>query len=151
MDCRWDCLEDKMKIVIERSKPKAFVICPVRNVSPEFKMILLAEIAYLEKYYEVYYPARDTDQNDDTGFWICNSNLEAIKKAKVVFVTWDGQSQGSLFDLGMAFALKKKIKILSDKLFPDVFHGGKSFENMVRKWEEICGMKPDYSGVEFPL
>lgn len=123
-----------MKIIIERSKAKIFVICPVRNVSDEFREKLVCEIAALQKDYDVYYPARDTNQDDNTGYRICQDNMRAMKKAKIVFVAWDGNSTGSLFDLGMAFAMKKKIRVLSDDLFPEKSEG-KSFQNMVRDWE----------------
>lgn len=75
-------------------------------------------------------PPHDTDQQDDTGLRICRDNLQAIKEADVVHIIWDGKSQGSLFDLGVAFALGKRIIPLE---LPPATEG-KSFQNMVRAW-----------------
>lgn len=137
-----------MKIIVERPKPKAFVICPVRNIEPEFRDLLEQEIKRREKYFDVYYPARDTDQNDSCGLRICNDNLRAIKRAKIVFVAWDGKSQGSLFDLGMAFALKKEIIILHDNLFPEKTDG-KSFANMLREYSGANARQFEIDTLEF--
>ncbi len=107
---------------------KTFLICPVRGHE-------MAEtektVGQLEVWFDnVHWPPRDTDQNDNTGYRICLDNLQAIRDADVVHIIWDGKSQGCLFDLGMAFALGKKIVILS---LPD-FTEGKSFQNMVKEW-----------------
>ncbi|WP_352793436.1 nucleoside 2-deoxyribosyltransferase [Mesorhizobium sp. M0243] len=82
--------------------------------------------------FAVYWPQRDTDQTDPIGFAICAQNAEAIAAADVVHVIWDGLSQGALFDLGVAFALGKKVVALD--LPPGT--SGKSFQNMVHYWEE---------------
>jgi len=80
--------------------------------------------------YSVHWPHRDTDQDDPCGLRICNDNRAAIESADVIHVVWDGKSQGSLFDLGMAFALRKQIVPV---LLPDETPH-KSFQNMVRAW-----------------
>lgn len=80
--------------------------------------------------WEVHWPHRDTDQADPTGLRICAENREAIRRADAVHVIWDGQSQGCLFDLGMAFALDKRVIALSLPLPTD----GKSFQNMIGSW-----------------
>ena len=102
-----------------------FLIGPVRQLeeqTPEIKMImndLLNDTT-------IYAPGRDTNQIDDTGLRICTDNKNAIIKSDEVLFVWDGKSEGCLFDLGMAFALGKKVTIihvppLSEK---------KSFQNM---------------------
>lgn len=105
-----------------------FVICPVRGVAiSEYEpMIQMLE----EEGWKVYWPARDTDQDDPTGYRICQDNLQAIKDADVIHFVWDGKSQGSLFDLGMAFALGKQVIPL---VIPPTTEG-KSFQNMVMEW-----------------
>jgi len=107
---------------------RSFLICPVRGKDPS----LFAEIvAGLETDgYIVHWPPRDTNQEDATGLRICRENAAAIAAADVVHVIWDGQSQGCLFDLGIAFALGKSI-IPLDLPAPT---SGKSFQNMVREW-----------------
>lgn len=84
--------------------------------------------------WDVYWPSRDTDQADAIGLKICDANRNAIESADRVFVIWDGKSTGCLFDLGMAWALRKPITILqcnSDD------NAGKSFAKMIRAWEEL--------------
>lgn len=108
---------------------KTFLICPVRGHDPnETKEV----VQLLERQgWNVHWPPRDTNQNDDTGLRICRDNRQAIQAADVVHVIWDGKSQGCLFDLGMAFAMGKPVYTLG---LPKAT-GGKSFQNMVRAWE----------------
>ena len=101
---------------------RAFLICPVRGGrggESQDDVLRLEQIGY-----EVHWPPRDTPQNDSVGLEICRNNMKAISRADVVFVVYDENSKGTHFDLGMAFALKKKI-ILIRTLSPDI--SGKSF------------------------
>lgn len=105
-----------------------FLICPVRGRNPAS---WAAEVAKLEADgWAVHWPPRDTDQNDPIGLTICRTNAEAIRVADAVHIIWDGQSQGSLFDLGVAFALDKPLYVI-DVPAPSE---GKSFQNMMRAW-----------------
>ena len=108
-------------------KKKSFLICPVRGHTPEETADIVAEI---EKEYDLHWPPRDTNQVDDTGYRICGDNLKAISEADTIHFVWDGKSQGCLFDLGMAFALGKKIIPVR---MPEPTNG-KSFQNMVDHW-----------------
>ncbi len=89
---------------------RIFLICPVRGATPD-------ELSMMEKYVQglessghvVHWPPRDTDQRDPIGLRICGDNRQAIVDANEVHVWWSPTSMGSLFDLGMAFALEKKI------------------------------------------
>lgn len=110
---------------------KAFLICPVRGVAPDtFRDHVAAIEADGTK---LHWPPRDTNQKDDpTGFRICTDNKAAIAAADVVYVIWDGTSQGCLFDLGVAFAMGKDIIALS---IPAPTHE-KSFPNMIRDWAQ---------------
>lgn len=114
---------------------KTFLICPVRgHEATELQSI----VDGLESEgWEVHYPPRDTNQNDPVGYNICEQNYLAIKRADVVHIVWDGQSQGSLFDLGMAFALAKRIIPIS---LPENTEG-KSFQNMIRQWARMSVLK----------
>ncbi len=90
----------------KKKRKRVFLICPVRGITDEEKGKIGQYVARLErKGYEVYWPLRDTDQNDPVGLRICEDNLWAIAKAHEVHVWWSGKSQGSFFDLGMVFAL----------------------------------------------
>ncbi len=112
---------------------KTFLICPVRGHSPEETKRIVEDLE--ASGFDVHWPPRDTEQKDDTGYRICSDNLEAIKSADVVHIVWDGKSQGCLFDLGMAFALRKRIVPIS---LP-AEGSEKSFQKMVRYWGEQNG------------
>ena len=115
-------------------KKKLFLICPVRNAKHDYTSV----VASLENEYKVHWPTRDTDQIDDTGLRICQDNRRAIEDADVIGVIWDGESQGTLFDLGISFALHKEILIVQ---LPPLL-GRKSFQDLVWKWAK--GNHVDY-------
>lgn len=108
---------------------KTFLICPVRGHDMSETEDV---VKTLEEVFDVYWPPRDTDQNDPIGLDICNSNLLAIMAADVVHIIWDGKSTGSLFDLGMAFALRKRV--IPIELPPETDH--KSFQNMIQAYAD---------------
>src|SRR5688572_12565284 len=107
---------------------KTFLICPIRGQDADRYVAAVRRLE--EEGYLVHWPLRDTDQNDPTGFAICSSNAAAIANADIVHVIWDGESEGCLFDLGVAFALGKRIVPL-DLPAPT---SEKSFQNMIRAW-----------------
>ena len=80
----------------------------------------------------VYYPPWDTPQ-DHTELEICRRNREALIWADEVHIAWDGESEGCLFDLGMAFAFGKLIVPIVGFFPPLTPH--KSFASMVHGWE----------------
>lgn len=114
---------------------KIFLICPVRNATWEQLAAMATWINRAEALegHKVYYPARDTDQNDPIGYRICADNRHALENADRVAVFFDKESQGSLFDLGMAFALRKPIEIVNKSEIEPT--EGKSFTNMLLEWE----------------
>lgn len=62
--------------------------------------------------HKVYWPKRDTEQNDPTGgYQICLANSRAISEADEVHVWYNEDSGGSKFDIGVAFALDKQVVI----------------------------------------
>ena len=117
-------------------KYDVFLICPVREANPEQKAKMEAYIAKLEgEGKKVYYPARDTNQVDDIGLRICQDNREAIRKSREVHIFYDPKSEGSRFDLGIAFANDSTLRIVN----PDDFEltPGKSFANMITAWSKL--------------
>lgn len=110
---------------------KTFLICPVRGHEQGETEEIVKKLE--DEGWQVHWPPRDTEQDDPTGLHICAINRNAIEIADVVHVIWNGESQGCLFDLGMAFMAHKKIIVLS--LPPET--KGKSFQNMIRQWEFI--------------
>ena len=109
---------------------KAFLICPVRGHDPSETEAIVRELE--SKGWDVHWPHRDTDQNDDIGLRICMDNCTAILAADRVFLVYDPDSKGSHFDMGMAFALHKPITVLRAPE-PTPY---KSFQNVVRAWED---------------
>lgn len=108
-----------------------YIICAVRQATPE----RVAEIrAYAEarraEGHAVHFPPDDAPQEDPTGKAICRTHLAAMKEADEVHVFWDVSSLGSHFDLGMAFALEKRIVPIASEQ-PD--SAGKSY------WKVMCG------------
>lgn len=107
-----------------------FLICPVRNADPATNERIAAYVAGLEAAgYKVHWPTRNTRQTEDA-LYICGANRFALEKADEVHVWWDPESEGSVFDLGMAFANRKTIRIAnrpSVKWAP----GEKSFTNLL--------------------
>jgi len=121
---------------------KIFLICPVRNASEEQKSKMEQYISGLEGLgHEVYYPARDTDQEDSVGYRICSDNTDAIWEADEVHMFWDETSKGSLFDLGVAFAYGKDLVIANpEDIEPNE---GKSFVNMISYWSMLSEIKDE--------
>ena len=117
-----------------------FLICGVRGATEAQIEMQQEHVQYLEEQgHMVHYPPRDTNQNDATGYNICKQNMAAIQAAdRVDIMAYDSKlSEGSLFDLGMAFALGKQINPVIGH-FPTLRNvaSGKSFVRMIWKWED---------------
>jgi nucleoside 2-deoxyribosyltransferase len=75
------------------------------------------------------FPHRDTDQNG-RGYDICTENMNAIKEADEVHIFYNPDSQGTHFDMGVSFALGKKIIVVEN-----IEYGpGKSYPRMLDEW-----------------
>lgn len=109
-------------------KLKAFLICPVRNGTPKGLERLLPE---LDAQYDLHFPPRDTDQDDPIGDRICRDNRKAIEEADLILVWFDPTSKGILFDLGMAWAMRKPIWVLNGITSTPT----KSFPNVLLSWQ----------------
>jgi nucleoside 2-deoxyribosyltransferase len=110
---------------------KTFLICPVRGHSQNETKEIVKKLE--ADGWAVHWPPRDTDQTDPVGLAICEQNRQAILESDMVHIIWNGESQGCLFDMGMAFMLKKPITILS---IPESADNGKSFYKMLLAWEK---------------
>lgn len=119
-------------------KTKTFLICPVRGHNPKETEDIVKRLE--EKGYIVHWPPRDVNQVDETGgYRICCDNRQAMEDADCVHIVWDGKSQGCLFDIGMAFILRKKIHIV--QIPPPSTE--KSFQNMINRWYKETKDMPD--------
>ena len=114
-----------------------YIICPVNNATEQQKEKLKAYKELLQTQgHTAYYPADDNphEETDDIGYIICEENRRATIEADEIHIFWDATSKGTLFDLGMAFALNKPLKIVNfDEL---VFTEKKSFTNMINEWSK---------------
>lgn len=120
-------------------KKLVYIIHPVRHVSDEQRKVIDAYVNQLEiEGYTVHYPIRDVNQNDGTGYCIISTHAEAMLNADEVHVFFDPNSEGSKFDLGMAFICKKadnnKKIILVNKIEPT---REKSFNNFMLIFADI--------------
>lgn len=110
---------------------KIFVICSVRDASPEYRQMLEDYVNELEANgHSVHLPHRDTDQNQ-SGLLICSQNANAIKDADEVHIFYSSKSQGTHFDMGVTFALQKRITIVQSEPVTE----GKSFQRMLVEWD----------------
>jgi nucleoside 2-deoxyribosyltransferase len=92
---------------------KIHFICPVRGVTEEQQKEIDDYAKSLEaEGHTVHNPKYAVDQDDATGFNICSGHLLSMVTANRVDVFWDVNSKGSHFDLGMAFALQKPVKLI---------------------------------------
>jgi hypothetical protein len=69
----------------------AYLICPVLGTDKRTYAKVVEKLQAEGK--AVYWPARDTDQSDVTGYRICKSNAAAFERADVVYVIWDGKAR----------------------------------------------------------
>jgi nucleoside 2-deoxyribosyltransferase len=116
---------------------KIFIICTVRGATDEYERMLWNYVGGLEELgHRVHLPMRDTEQKDETGgYIICETNAAAISQADEVHISYNEASLGTHFDLGVAFALDKKIHVFDQPKIDE--DKEKSFQKMMRYWEDI--------------
>jgi hypothetical protein len=89
---------------------KIYLIMPVRAAEASALNVAGQYLQELEAQgHTVHFPPRDAPQDDPTGLAICEVHRAAMEAADEVHVLWDVESKGSHFDLGMAFAMRKRI------------------------------------------
>jgi hypothetical protein len=109
---------------------RIYLICPVRNADADTLAMVEGYVRDLEvKGHMVHFPPRDVDQDDETGCTLCSHHLSAMKLADEVHAFWDVTSTGSHFDLGMAYALSKKM-VIAHLFQPD--REGKSYVKVMQ-------------------
>lgn len=116
--------------MLDSLEERVFIICSVRDTPPKEKEFLDNYVNNLEnKGYKVYYPPRDTNQNDLCGLNICLENKEAIRNSTQVHIYWNSKSEGSRFDFGMMFMAEKPIKLINKTKIKRTPY--KSFQNVL--------------------
>ena len=112
---------------------KIFLICPVRKAEKETLDKIHEYVENLKgQGYSVYWPYTDTNQDDPIGTRICADNRAGIESADEVHIWWRDDSMGSLFDLGMAWALRKPLLIANKEGVEPT--ESKSFQNVLLNW-----------------
>ena len=98
-------------------KKKIFLICPVRNATDEQRKWIEDFVVQKRKEgYTIHAPHLHTRQEDMFGgFAICTQNAEAVATSSEIDIYYDQSSTGSVFDLGVAYALHKPLKLLNEK------------------------------------
>lgn len=120
-----------------------FLICTVREADESDRAFLARYVAEREASgQKVYYPARDTNQVDETGgYRICCDNNNAMSKSRAVFVYWTKKSQGTKFDLGMAFEQHrvsgKPIRLANRPTVENIVAEQKSVEGLEKSFEMV--------------
>ena len=122
------------RIVDNPTDNKIFLICPVRNATEEQRKWI--ENFVLEKYgegYSIHAPHLHTRQTDlFGGYAICTQNAEAVATSAEIDIYYDQSSTGSVFDLGVAYALHKPLKLLNkDEI---IFNEEDMIDNIVKTW-----------------
>lgn len=134
------------KIVNNPTKNKIFLICPVRRANEEQRKWIedFVEKQYKEGYI-VHAPHLHTNQVDPLGgYSICKQNAEAIASSNAVNMYYDQGSTGSVFDLGVAYALHKPLKILNKEEI--VFDRNDLIDNIVEFWPYYEKNKDHFNG-----
>ncbi len=96
---------------------RIYLICTVRRRTPEQEETLTNYVAHLEgeEAHTVYFPGRDTGVAEETTnvTAIAALNQHHMSIADEVHVFYDPRSSGSIFDLGMAWAMGKPIVLVN--------------------------------------
>jgi|LGOV01.1.fsa_nt_gb hypothetical protein len=122
---------------------KIYIICSVRDATPETRAALEAYTDMLEEEgHMVHLPHRDTNQ-DASGLEICMENGAGILLSDEIHIFWDKGSFGSHFDLGMVFIMdmlvgkKKRICIMEmGETGRFTIDSSKSFQRLLIEWTE---------------
>ena len=122
------------KIKDNTKDKKIFLICPVRNASEEQRKWI--ENFVQEKTnegYIIHAPHLHTVQTDlFGGYSICVQNAEAVASSEEIDLYYDQNSTGSIFDLGVAYALKKPLRLLNEQEI--IFDDNDSIDNLIKNW-----------------
>ena len=122
------------KIINNPIGNKTFVICPVRHAAEEQKAWIEGFVAMKrEKGYIVHYPEKNTVQEDTLGGYnICLQNALAMATSESIDIYYDQSSTGSVFDLGVAYALHKKLNLLNGEEI--IYRDDDFIDQLVRSW-----------------
>jgi len=111
-----------------------YIISPVRQLDSRTHRLLLSYTHLLENLgHIIHLPVRDTDQKA-TAVEISIQNVEAIRTADRIDIYFDPTSQGSKFDLGVAFALRKPLCLINSISMRE-----KEYATLILTWPFVEG------------
>jgi len=119
---------------------KIYLICSVRNASEKERKAQERYVRRLESLgHKVHYPPRDVDQKDETGINICLAHKHAIGCSTEVRAIWNPESEGSVFDLGMAFRSYKTFYLANKRRVEKWLenHPGKSYTMVAYELDKL--------------
>ena len=122
------------KIINRPIENKIFLICPVRNATLEQKKWIEAFVEEKNKEnYIVHAPHLHTNQVDPLGWYnICKQNADEIASSEEIDIYYDQSSTGSVFDLGVAYALNKPLVLLNrDEI---TFNEEDMIDTIIKNW-----------------
>ena len=113
---------------------KIFLICPVRNATEEQRRWIENFVENkLSEGYIVHAPHLHTRQQDMFGgYAICRQNAEAVATSKEIDIYYSQSSTGSVFDLGVAYALHKPLVMLNRQDI--VFNNEDLIDSTLESW-----------------
>ncbi|MBE6138912.1 MAG: hypothetical protein E7174_00180 [Firmicutes bacterium] len=113
---------------------KIFLICPVRNATGNQKKWI--ENFVKEKNTEgfiIHAPHLHTIQSDlFGGYAICRQNANAVATSEEIDIYYDQSSTGSVFDLGVAYALNKPLLLLNKEEI--IFDNNDLIDTTIKSW-----------------
>ncbi len=122
------------RIVDNPIENKIFLICPVRNATNKQRKWI--EDFVRDKYsegYTIHAPHLHTRQTDlFGGYAICKQNAEAVASSQEIDIYYDQASTGSVFDLGVAYALHKPLRLLNKEDI--IFNDSDLIDSIVKAW-----------------
>ena len=122
------------RIIDNPIENKIFLICPVRNATEEQRKWI--EDFVHNKYnegYTIHAPHLHTRQTDMFGgYAICKQNAEAVASSQEIDIYYDQSSTGSVFDLGVAYALNKSLRLLNKEEI--VFDENDLIDMIIKDW-----------------
>lgn len=111
-------------------KKKIYIICPVRNITLKEKATIDLYVTFLENSEnEVFLPYRDAPQANRICCEIVIPEVKAISESNEVHIFWNRTSEGSHFDLGVVFYLKKLLILINN---PEDIEG-KSYLKVIKE------------------
>jgi hypothetical protein len=116
---------------------RIYFICPRRPSVPTLITTVDSIIDSLEELgHTVYYTPRDARNSNGAGLHVCTIKREVMAKADKVFFAWDGEDQDCVFDLGMAFAMSKKVILISGCV-PSEIEIPSLFTSAISEWADV--------------